>query len=97
MKFIKNNFFIIIKFTYFKGTYDFANGDSYEGYFVDGKREGKGIYTWSDKSYYKGDWAQDRMSGKGLYCLPNGETFEGVFENDNIIAEDGTISNRFLI
>jgi len=37
------------------------------------------------------------MSGKGLYCLPNGETFEGIFENDNIISEDGTISNRFLI
>lgn len=38
------------------GLYLFANGDVYDGHFINGNRQGPGIYTWVDKSYYNGEW-----------------------------------------
>lgn len=60
------------------GLYLFANGDVYEGHFVNGNRQGPGIYTWIDKSYYNGEWENDRMNGKGIYAN-NEIELEGFF------------------
>lgn len=54
--------------SFYLGLYLFANGDVYEGHFVNGNRQGPGIYTWVDKSYYNGEWENDRMNGKGVYA-----------------------------
>ena len=38
------------------GTYQFSNGDIYEGEFQNGLRKGVGFYKWSDNSSYRGEW-----------------------------------------
>jgi hypothetical protein len=41
----------------------FANGDVYEGNFVEGVREGKGIYRSATKDF-DGEWDNDKLHGK---------------------------------
>ena len=38
------------------GTYNFDNGDSYTGYWKNGKRHGKGTYIWSNGQRIDGVW-----------------------------------------
>ena len=38
------------------GFYQWADGRSYEGQYVDDKKQGSGKYTWPDGRYYDGDW-----------------------------------------
>ena len=37
-----------------KGTYIFANGDTYEGDFKENKMHGEGKYTWTSGRFYEG-------------------------------------------
>jgi len=37
-----------------KGTYYYANGDVYDGFYCHNRRSGEGIYTWSDGKQYAG-------------------------------------------
>jgi hypothetical protein len=39
------------------------NGGSYEGEWLNGKRDGNGKYVWPDGSYYEGDWISDKAHG----------------------------------
>lgn len=41
------------------------NGGSYEGEWLNGKRDGNGKYVWPDGSYYEGDWISDKAHGQG--------------------------------
>jgi hypothetical protein len=46
-----------------KGVMTFANGDVYEGDFVEGIRKGKGIYKSATKEF-DGEWDDDQLHGK---------------------------------
>jgi hypothetical protein len=48
-----------------KGLYVFANGDVYEGDFVDGKRTGKGKDTLHNGDVYEGEFVDSEWNGKG--------------------------------
>jgi hypothetical protein len=48
-----------------KGIFNFANGNVYEGDFVNGIFEGRGRYKF-EGGFYEGDWASGRYHGKGL-------------------------------
>lgn len=43
-----------------KGTYYYANGDKYTGYWVDDVKTGHGVFTWSDGSQYRRNYS-DKM------------------------------------
>jgi len=58
-----------------KVTYD--SGNSYEGDFVDGYREGKGIFKWADGDKYEGDWVRGAHHGKGTFYWKDGDKYEG--------------------
>lgn len=50
----------------------YVNGSSYEGYFVEGKREGHGLLkqgrlSSEQASMYVGQWLNDRQCGYGVY------------------------------
>ena len=47
------------------GTFEFDNGDKYEGYFVEFHRTGKGTYTWATGEKYIGDWKDNKRQGEG--------------------------------
>ena len=44
----------------------FDNGDIYEGYVLDSKRQGFGCCTYKDGTKYIGEWKKDRKQGKGF-------------------------------
>ena len=51
------------------GVWIYPNGDTYEGEFADGKRNGKGVYHYANGEEYNGDWVDDEKNGKGSLIL----------------------------
>lgn len=41
------------------------NGDSYEGEYMNDKKNGKGIYIWKNGSKYEGNFENDYRHGYG--------------------------------
>lgn len=52
---------------------EFKNGGKYEGYKLNGKREGFGIYTYQEGGRYEGEWKNDLMCGKGKLFYQSGK------------------------
>ena len=65
------------------GTYKwiagFRKGNRYEGYFLDGKRNGRGVYTWSSGNRYEGYFLDGKRNGRGVYTWQDGTRYEGDF------------------
>jgi hypothetical protein len=54
-----------------------ADGDSFEGTLVSGKREGHGKFAWADGQRYEGQWRDDQPNGQGMLWFANGDVYEG--------------------
>ena len=61
-----------------RGKYVYANGDTYEGDFVNGKRKGQGTSTSEYGEVYTGQFANDKYNGKGKLE----GIFSGIYEGD---------------
>ena len=48
-------------------------GDTYEGFIVNKKMNGKGIYHYDSGDAYFGEWMDNKFHGKGIFCFKNGE------------------------
>ena len=72
-------------FKYGHHTFKYANGDMYEGEWLDGRRHGTGVYTWASGDEYYGDWANGNRHGKGVF---EGEWRDGF---PQFFAGDGNI------
>lgn len=68
-----------------KGKYIYANGDWYEGDFIDGLFSGEGTMSYKDGSKYIGAYKSGQRNGKGKYISVNGTMQEGDFENDKFL------------
>ena len=65
---------------------------SYEGEWVDGRRNGFGLLYWKDGSIYKGFFSNDKANGLGKQVHKAGEVYLGQWKNDH--AEGlGTFKN----
>ena len=64
------------------GILKFAQGDLYNGCFVNGVREGKGKLYFVDGSVYDGGFVQNKMHGRGVRRFPNGEKYTGEFRDN---------------
>lgn len=64
------------------GKYLFANGNTYEGNFVNGRGNGKGKVVNTDGSSYVGDFVNGKMEGKGIFLSANGNTYDGMWANN---------------
>mgnify|MGYP003682047699 CR=1 FL=1 len=58
-----------------KVTYD--SGNTYEGDFINGIKQGKGIFIWTDGDQYEGDWVNGEKYGKGVFTYASGNKYEG--------------------
>ena len=65
-----------------KGVLGFANGNMYNGQWLNGCFDGYGEYAWSDGRKYKGYFREGKMHGKGEFLWPDGRKFEGEFNMD---------------
>lgn len=52
-----------------KGSIVWANGDTYEGDWVNNQRTGSGKYTFNDGDSYEGEFLKDEFHGKGTYKM----------------------------
>jgi hypothetical protein len=50
-----------------RGREQFANGDTYEGDYINSKPDGQGEYRWSDDTSYKGQFCGGLRHGKGFW------------------------------
>ena len=66
----------------------FANGDKYEGDFVNDVRSGDGKYIWANGDTYEGEFYNNLMHGWGKYTWAEGRIYTGVFENGVIVRID---------
>ena len=55
---------VTVKLTLLLGTLYKANGDKFEGKWINDDR-GKGIYYYKNGDWYEGDWKDDLRHGKG--------------------------------
>lgn len=66
---------------YVEETYDI--GTRYEGYMLNGMRDGKGKFFYKEGSYYDGEWLKNKMHGYGVLYYPNGMVaYEGEWKED---------------
>ena len=70
------------------GIYNFSNGDTYKGDYLNGYRTGKGLYIWSNGNQYEGDFLNNKHQGSGVFRWSDGDIYEGDFVN-NIIQGYG--------
>ena len=66
------------------GRYIYKNGDIYDGYFKEGKKEGKGLYKYKDNKIIKyfGKWKNNKKNGEGIIYYDNGDEIEGIWDDD---------------
>ena len=62
----------------------YKNGDTYEGPFVNGKREGKGVYIYQNGDKYEGEFKRGKKDGEGKYTYRNGNVYEGTWKEKEI-------------
>ncbi len=70
------------------GEYAGEEGDTYEGYWLEGLRNGEGYYTWSDGSNYRGNFVGNVCEGKGLFVGANGNIMDGYFLDGQYIGTE---------
>ena len=58
-----------------------ANGDVYEGEFLNNKANGYGEYKHADGSLYQGYWINNLQNGHGKETWEDGSVFEGKYLN----------------
>ena len=73
---MKNNKIIDGKWNYW-----YANGDHYQGYFVNGKINGEGILFYKDGNQYEGNFKDGRFDGEGKFWFNNGDFYKGSFKD----------------
>ena len=75
-----------------RGGFAFANGDHYEGHFKEGRFDGEGTMRYADGSHYEGEWAGNKRHGMGAMHYPDGEEVNGRWEQDQYLADWGSLS-----
>lgn len=61
-------------------------GDVFEGYFLNGKKNGHGKYIWANGDVFDGNWVDGKRNGKGKVTWSNGASFDGEWK-DNQMSE----------
>ena len=64
------------------GTYDYSNGDRYEGEWRGGRKRGNGTYSYQDGKKYEGEWKYNKNHGRGTFTSADGSKFVGEFKEN---------------
>jgi hypothetical protein len=76
--------------------YPSANGDVYDGDFINGFRSGKGKFYWANGNIYEGDFIDNKRNGKGKFTWVNGDVYEGNFIDGKITGNGKLWSNGYV-
>ena len=83
------------------GTYDYSNGDSYDGVWRGGRKHGNGTYSFQDGSKYGGEWKNNINHGRGTFTSADGRKFVGEFKENKFwnieqINKNGNIIKKWI-
>ena len=62
------------------GTWKYANGDKYEGQWVDSKMHGYGKYEFENGDRYNGDFHDNKRDGSGVYVWKDKGSYTGMWK-----------------
>jgi len=65
-----------------KGVLTYTNGDVYNGFFENSKREGGGVLTYKSGDIFSGNFKDDKFEGNGLYKHRSGIVYDGQWITD---------------
>lgn len=65
-----------------EGVFTFVNGDRYEGFNINFKKENYGTYHYHTGDRYVGQWKNDRREGYGIYYYARGDRYVGQWTAD---------------
>jgi len=68
----------------------YADGSSYAGCLVNGRKNGFGIYLWPDGAEYRGSFIDGKPDGEGLYLYPDGR-------RKRVTYDRGTMKHAFML
>ena len=63
-----------------RGVNIFADGNRYEGEFLNGNFHGYGTYWFTSGDKYEGELAHGKQHGKGIYTWADGRYYDGTFK-----------------
>ena len=66
------------------GTYEWENGDFYEGMWKNGKPDGNGVFYFENGDNYTGRRSEGLKSGHGKYTWKDGNTYDGNWDEDKM-------------
>ena len=75
-----------------QGSFSYVNGDRYDGNFLEGQCDGEGTMYYSDGSKYIGLWSDNKRHGNGTLYFEDGEEVKGRWDQDEYIADWGTLA-----
>lgn len=85
-------------FTGFACNFNIHNKTYYNGYWLNGNKEGKGkLYQKNGLLIYDGNWKNNRFNGYGILYYPNGNRYEGNFKDDIINGKGKYILSNNMI
>ncbi len=64
------------------GVNRYANGDVYEGQFMNNQKNGRGLYRYANGDVYEGEYKDDVKNGCGVFRDADGSVYEGEFKDD---------------
>jgi hypothetical protein len=79
------------------GTKVYDGGGKYEGYFINGLRQGEGTYEWSGGDKYSGHWVAGDYTGYGTYYYSSGTIKSGYWNKNTFVGADGDASLKGCI
>jgi len=63
----------------------YANGEIYEGGWIDGMRDGQGTYIYASGAVYEGRWKHS-TNGQGKMTWPDGAVYVGNWKDKGILT-----------
>ena len=67
------------------GKFQFPDGESYEGEFHHGKKQGHAISTWPNGNIYEGPYKNNMMHGIGIFQNSQGQKRKSEWHEDELI------------
>ena len=58
-----------------------ANGDRYQGEWLDNQSSGWGLQIWANGDRYEGEWLNDMAHGQGTKTTADGRSYTGTWNN----------------
>ena len=65
----------------------YKDGQSYDGYYKDGKKTGYGCLICKNGDNYVGDFDNDLFNGEGILTKSNGDIEKGIFKDGVLVKK----------